>query len=162
MYVSVYRPRWIKQKSCHLHVWCIYFGFLWYWACGQYRLAHVSQNNSLMQHKCSLCVVTQTVFNSCSHGSWWHSIVSHFRKPLPPLSIIDGCCCDEGQGNALVRSLRLLLSGSRSTFLDSSQTLTHCLQSGDDQASLSPPDPLAQLSCWNTGPFLESEIELVF
>lgn len=63
------------------------------------------------------------------------------KKLLPPLSIIDGCRSDEGQGNVVGCSLRFLLSGSRSTFLELSQTLTHSLRSRDDQASLSPSDP---------------------
>lgn len=63
------------------------------------------------------------------------------KRLLPSLSIIDGCRSDEGQGNVVGCSLRFLLSGSRSTFLEASQTLTHCLESRDDQASLSPSDP---------------------
>ncbi|KAK2902401.1 hypothetical protein Q8A73_012147 [Channa argus] len=65
-----------------------------------------------------------------------------YRSPPPP-----SCCSDEGPGNVVGCSSRLPLSSTRSIFLEPSQTLTHCLQSGDDHAALSPsgpPDP-AQL-----------------
>lgn len=84
------------------------------------------------------------------------------KKLLPPLSIIDGCLSDAGQGNVVGCSWRFLLSGSRSTLSWSLPKHWLTAYGAAMTTLLYPPrTPLTRLSCWNTRPFLESEIELV-
>lgn len=129
-----------------------------------YRSASV-QIYSRKFKKSALCVDSKThcMFNSCSQGSGrWQSFVSYFWRSyflLFQLLTVVVVTRAKGTWSAALCGSFCLAAEALSWSLPKHWLTAY--RAAMTKLLYPPRTPLTQLSCWNTRPFLESEIELV-